>query len=139
MDRSSLSDERVAYALLRIVVGVNMTMHGVSRLLLGPAVFTGKLMEQFAHAPLPSWSVRGFGLMLPFVEGLLGVLLLVGLRTRVALIGAGLLMVMLTFGSALVQDWSAAGTQLMYATVFSALLFLRRYNGFAVDALLDRA
>jgi thiosulfate dehydrogenase [quinone] large subunit len=43
-------------------------------------------------------------------------------------------MMVLTFGSALVQDWSAAGTQLMYALIFSVLMFLRRYNGWSLDA-----
>jgi thiosulfate dehydrogenase [quinone] large subunit len=75
-------------------------------------------------------------LILPFIEGLLGALLLVGLRTRAALIGASLLMVVLTFGSSLVQDWSAAGAQLMYALVLSTLLFLHRYDGWSVDALI---
>jgi thiosulfate dehydrogenase [quinone] large subunit len=42
-------------------------------------------------------------------------------------------MVVLTFGSSLVQDWNAAGIQLMYALVFSALMFLRRYNAWSID------
>jgi thiosulfate dehydrogenase [quinone] large subunit len=45
-------------------------------------------------------------------------------------------MVVLTFGSSLVQDWSAAGAQLMYALVLSTLLFLHRYDGWSVDALI---
>jgi thiosulfate dehydrogenase [quinone] large subunit len=125
--------------VLRVIVGVNLTMHGVSRMLAGPAVFAAKLMDQFAHAPLPWWSVRGFRLVLPFIEGLLGLLLLVGLRTRAALIGASLLSAVLTFGSALAQDWSAAGSQLVYALIFSLLLFLRRYNGWSLDGWMARS
>lgn len=133
MIRTETNDENLAYALLRAVAGMNLLMHGLSRWLVGPAVFANKLMEQFAKTPLPEWSVRAFGLILPTIEALLGVLLLIGLRTRAALVGAGLLMVVVTFGSSLIQDWSAAGTQLMYALVLSTLLFLRRYNGWSLD------
>src|SRR5437660_1751187 len=110
---TSNSDEKIAYALLRAVTGVNLLMHGVSRLLAGPAGFAGHLDEQFAHSPLPPASVHLFGTLLPATEGLIGLLLLIGLKTRWALIAASFLMMVLTFGSALVQDWSAAGTQLV--------------------------
>src|ERR1700677_2087002 len=102
------SDERLAYALLRAVVGMNLMMHGVSRAIGGPGEFAAKLVMQFAHAPLPAWSVWAFGLVLPAIEGLLGLLLLIGLRTRTVLVAASLLIMLLTFGAALVQDWSAA-------------------------------
>ena len=62
------SDERIAYALLRVAAGVNLLMHGVSRMLAGPANFAGKLVDQFAMTRLPPWSVWGFGLVLPSVE-----------------------------------------------------------------------
>lgn len=132
------SDERLAYALLRVVVGANLMMHGVSRMIAGPGEFAAKLVMQFAHAPLPAWSVWAFGLVLPAIEGGLGLLLLIGLRTRAVLIAAILLIMVLTFGSSLLQDWATAGTQLTYAVVYAALLFLRRYNGWSADAWMTR-
>lgn len=132
------SDQRLAYALLRIVAGLNLLMHGVGRMLAGPSTFASKLVGQFAHAPLPGWSVWSFGMVLPAIEALLGLLLLIGLRTRAALVGASLLMMVLTFGSGLVQDWPVAGLQLTYALVFSVLLFLLRYNGWSADACMYR-
>jgi len=131
-------DQRLAYALLRMVVGLNLLMHGVSRLLAGTGTFADKLAGQFAHAPLPVWSVWSFGMALPAMEALLGLLLLIGLRTRAALIAGSLLIMVLTFGSALVQDWPAAGLQLTYALVYSVLLFLLRYNGWSLDACMNR-
>ena len=130
---TSNKDEKVAYALLRAVTGTNLLMHGASRLIGGQSLFAAHLTEQFAHSPLPQWSVRAFGTVLPAVEGVVGLLLLIGWRTRTALIAASLLMTVLTFGSSLVQDWSAAGTQLMYALIFSVLMFLRRYNAWSID------
>ena len=132
------SDQRLAYALLRIVVGLNLMMHGVSRMLAGPGAFAAHMVGQFAHAPLPVWSVWGFGMMLPALEALLGLLLLLGLRTRAALVAASLLIMVLTFGSALLQDWAIVGSQLIYALVYSVLLFLLRYNGWSVDACMLR-
>jgi thiosulfate dehydrogenase [quinone] large subunit len=131
-------DERTAYALLRAIAGMNLLMHGLRRWLMCPAIFAVKLIEQFAKTPLPEWSVRGFALILPTIEALLGLLLLIGLRTRAALVASSLLILVLTFGSSLVQDWNAAGIQLTYALVLAALLFLRRYNGWSLDGWAER-
>ncbi len=115
---TSNDDEKIAYALLRAVAGTNLLMHGVSRLLVGSQSFAAHLTEQFAHSPLPEAMVRGFGSVLPPIEGLIGLLLLIGWKTRWTLIVASLLMLVLTFGSGLLQNWSATETQLMYALVF---------------------
>jgi thiosulfate dehydrogenase [quinone] large subunit len=66
----SNKDEKIAYALLRIVAGTNLLMHGASRLIAGRSIFAAHLTEQFAHSLLPQWSVRVFGTVLPAVEGL---------------------------------------------------------------------
>lgn len=132
------SDQRLAYALLRIVVGLNLLMHGISRMLAGPGAFAAHMVGQFAHAPLPVWSVWSFGMVLPAIEALLGLLLMIGLRTRAALVAASLLIMVLTFGSGLLQEWAIVGTQLTYALVYSVLLFLLRYNGWSVDAWMNR-
>jgi thiosulfate dehydrogenase [quinone] large subunit len=138
VNEPKLRNEQLGYALLRAVVGVNLMMHGVSRMITGPGEFAAKLVMQFEHTPLPAWSVWVFGLMLPAIEGLLGLLILAGLRTRAALVAASLVIMLLTFGSALLQDWPAAGTQLTYALVYSVLIFLHQYDGWSIDAWIKR-
>ena len=133
-----MRDERLGYGMLRLAFGFNVMMHGVSRTIGGTGEFAAKLVMQFAHAPLPAWSVWAFGLTLPAIEGGLGLLLLIGLRTRATLIAASALILVLTFGSSLLQDWSAAGIQLTYALAYAALLFLHRHNGWSADAWLAR-
>jgi len=133
-----LDDRRLAYALLRAFLGVNIAIHGVSRLWAGPAVFRSKIEAQFVHAPLPHAAVAAFALLLPWAEALLGLFILLGAATRLALIGGAILMIVLTFGSGLVQDWSAAGIQLTYAIAYALLLFLRSYNGWSIDAWRQR-
>jgi thiosulfate dehydrogenase [quinone] large subunit len=65
-------------------------------------------------------------------------LILIGLRTRAALIAASLLIIVLTFGSSLLQDWNATGIQLTYALVYSALIFLHQHDGWSIDAWIKR-
>jgi thiosulfate dehydrogenase (quinone) large subunit len=132
-------DERMAYALLRLALGMNFLMHGVSRMMDGPGDYAFKLQQQFEHAPLlPQWAVHGFGVLVPGVEALLGALLIVGLRTKPALIGAALWMTVLTFGSGLIQNWNGMATQLTYAAIIAAMLAALRFNGWSVDAWLKK-
>jgi thiosulfate dehydrogenase [quinone] large subunit len=138
IETRDIRDQRAAYALLRIVLGANIALHGIGRLMMGSSVFSSKLVSQFAHSPLPSPLVWGFGMSLPWVETLFGLLLLLGLRTRAALVGGSAVLLLLTFGSALIQDWQAASAQLLYAAVYAALLFLIRFNGWSLDAVLFR-
>jgi thiosulfate dehydrogenase [quinone] large subunit len=138
VDELRLRNQQMGYALLRAVVGVNLMMHGVSRMIAGPGEFAAKLVMQFEHAPLPAWSVWVFGLMLPAIEGLLGLLILLGLRTRAALVAAGLVIMLLTFGSSLLQDWTATGIHLTYALVYSVLIFLHQHDGWSIDAWIKR-
>jgi thiosulfate dehydrogenase [quinone] large subunit len=132
----SQRDSNCAYLLLRLIIGVNIGMHGVSRLLAGPASFAHELLAMFRMTLLPAWSVRAFGLTLPWLEAILGLLLLLGLRTRTALIAGTLLLIVLTFGSTLRGDWQVAGVQLIYAAVYAALLACGSRNVYSLDALL---
>jgi thiosulfate dehydrogenase [quinone] large subunit len=136
IDTREKRDQRAAYALLRIILGVNICLHGVSRLITGGTLFSSKLAAQFAHSPLPGPLVSAFGTVLPWVEALFGLLILLGLRTRAALVGGSIVLWLLTFGSGLIQDWQAASAQLVYAAVYAALLFLIRFNGWSLDALM---
>ena len=127
-------DLALAYLFLRGTLGINLALHGVSRLLAGPGGFAHGLVAEFQKTLLPGWSVLAFGLVLPWVEALIGLLILVGWRTRAALIAGSLLMAVLTFGSCLRQDWQGAGAQLVYAAVLAALLAFRERNVHALDA-----
>jgi thiosulfate dehydrogenase [quinone] large subunit len=126
-------DRRLAYALLRAIIGVNLAVHGVSRLLAGPHAFATSLVTMFHATPLPAWSVLAFGLVLPWIEAALGLLILLGLATRFALIAASLTILALTFGSTLRQDWQSAGLQLIYAAIYAALLAFRQENTYSLD------
>jgi len=129
------SDRRLAYALLRTIIGVNLAVHGISRLLAGPHAFAASLVGLFHATPLPAWSVMTFGLALPWLEAALGLLILLGLATRFALVAASLTILALTFGSTLRQDWESAGLQLIYAAIYAALLTFRTENVYSLDGI----
>ena len=73
----------LAFLLLRLTLGLNICMHGVSRLAAGPAAFANSLVPMFQNTALPVWSVHIFGLVLPWAETILGFLLLIGFCTSV--------------------------------------------------------
>ena len=134
------SDAVIAYAILRLSFGVNIMLHGLSRLLAGPSGFLGYLNHYFEHAPLiPKSFLPVFGAVLPPVETALGLLLLLGLFTRLALIAGGLVMAALVFGTNLAQDWNVAGLQLIYCFLYYYLLARRReLNLWSLDRWLRR-
>jgi thiosulfate dehydrogenase [quinone] large subunit len=129
-------DFSLAYLLLRMTLGVNIVMHGLSRILVGVGFFTAALEKQFAATPLPHFAVRAFGNALPCAEMLIGLLVLVGGMTRIALVAGALLILLLTFGSTLHQDWEVAGLQLIYAIVYSLLIAFGKFNSISLDRLL---
>jgi thiosulfate dehydrogenase (quinone) large subunit len=134
------SDTIIAYSILRLSFGVNIMLHGASRMLAGLSAFTIYLSHYFEHTPLmPKGFLPVFGAVLPPVEAALGALLLLGLFTRVALIAGGLVMTILVFGTNLAQDWNVAGLQLIYCVIYYYLLAHRREgNLLSVDAWLLR-
>lgn len=131
-------DFTLAYTLLRITLGINIAFHGISRILAGPATFVASLAKQFAATRLPDFAVRGFGYALPWLEALIGLLILFGAFTQVALVAGAALIAVLAFGSSLHQDWDVAGLQLIYAAVYFILIAFRRYNSLSTDFLVGR-
>ena len=130
------SDKPLAYALLRIALGVNFAGHGLIRIYTGVGAFAQTTAEHMAKSPLPHGFVLGFGYVIPWVEAVLGVVLILGLGTRVALVIGAVFMMALTVGVAANQQWDVAGEQLLYSLIFFVLLFLREWNVMSVDARL---
>jgi thiosulfate dehydrogenase (quinone) large subunit len=134
------SEAVIAYGILRLSFGMNIMLHGASRLLAGPSAFDTYLNHYFEHTPLmPKGLLPIFGAVLPPVEAALGALLLLGLLTRFALIAGGLVMTVLVFRTNLAQDWNVAGLQLIYCFLYYYLLRHRREgNALSLDAWLLR-
>ena len=132
------SDTSLAYAILRITFGVNIGVRGIMRMVSGTGAFAQGMLKQFENTAMPTFIVEPFALVLPYVESLIGLLILVGFQTRPALIAGSLMMTALTFGTMIRQDFQIAWLQLSYVIIFFILLALRSWNLISVDWLVMR-
>ena len=131
------SDAAIAYALFRFTFGVNIMMRGIVRIALGLPAFQAYMLTQFKDVPvMPPAFLTPFASVLPFVETLIGFLILVGFQTRTALIAGSLMITALTFGTMLRSDFTIAWLQLDYAIVFFLLLALRSWNVISIDGMM---
>jgi thiosulfate dehydrogenase [quinone] large subunit len=129
-------ENKVFYLVLRFAVAASMLGHGLVRLPKLTA-FSNWMVTQFEKSMLPGIAVRIFSYCLPFVEFCIGLLLILGLFTRIASAAGGLLMVLLLFGSAMIENWEILPSQLIHAAFFAALLYNIAYNGYALDNILN--
>ncbi len=81
---------------------------------------------------LPLWATKAFALPLGYILGVLGVALLLGLKTRLTLVVMGLLYVALAFGLMAVQQSDGVAWLGVYLGLVVAALTLVRHNRFAV-------
>jgi thiosulfate dehydrogenase [quinone] large subunit len=131
---SNQANTVIAYAILRLSFGANILLHGLSRILNGRAAFLAYLNHYFEHAHLvPAGMLPVFGTILPWVETTLGLLLMLGLFTRFAVIAGGLAMLVLVIGTNLAQDWIVSGLQLIYCFIYYYLLAHIEENRFSLD------
>jgi thiosulfate dehydrogenase [quinone] large subunit len=131
-------NKAVAYLLMRVALGVNIFGHGFFRLLSGLSAFAHGAVTPIDKGPLPHSLSIGFLYAVPFLEVAIGVLLILGLFTRVALILGQLNMIALVVGVTSTQNWVTATTQLEYSFVFFAMLWLVEANTLSVDGLMAR-
>ncbi len=128
-------DISLAYLLLRIVVGVNYFNHGFTRMGNIPG-FANAMVGAMADAWMPDFLVRLTAYFVSPVELIAGLLLIVGLFTRLSLVVTFILMVILMYGVTVVQNWDAASSQLIYNIVLFILLAGLGYNRFSLDTVL---
>ena len=97
-------DAALAHGLARVALGLNIAVHGYSRLP-NLAGFANGMVKQFAATFLPAPLVYITGLGIPIGEALIGTFLFFGLLCRPTLVIGTLLMLLLIFGSSLTQQW----------------------------------
>ena len=132
-DHTNHLDAQLGFSLLRSTLGLDFAFHSYDRWrALG--LFVEGTVRAFVYTPLPSWSVRAFACVIPFWEPAVGLLLMLGLWTRYALLSGALLIAAFVFGTALRGDHTVLTEQLIYAGGFFVLfLFRARYDRFGID------
>src|SRR3974377_2311111 len=106
-------DAALAHCLARLALGLNIAIDGYSRLpnLVG---FANGMVKQFAARFLPSPLVYVTGFSIAIGEAVIGTLLVFGLFLRPPLVIGTLLMLLLIFGSTLIQQWEIVSVQMIY-------------------------
>jgi len=128
----------MGYFILRLSLGVDMLMHYVVRTWGVSQDFVPVTEKMFVGNLLPMSWVHYFLTYLPYFEGLLGVLLILGLWSRWAITAEGLLVTVLLFGTAIRSDWTVVSHQMIYLLFVFFLLAVEEWDYFSVDALLAR-
>ncbi|MDP0501207.1 MAG: DoxX family membrane protein [Verrucomicrobiota bacterium JB022] len=124
-------DYRLAHSLARWGLGINIALHGYTRLpTLGS--FAATMQENFAQTILPGGLVYATSYLIVLGEVLIGTLLVLGLWLRPTLIVGAAHMILLITGACLIQNWSAAGTQMVYLAFYVVLLATARHAGFLI-------
>lgn len=126
---------KTSYWLLRIGIAVSMLGHGLVRM---PklAGFSAWMTKSFEHSLLPAALVKPFSYILPFAELFTGIFLLVGLFTKQALIAGSVVMIVLVFGTTMIENWDALPSQLIHLAFFAFLLHYIGSNSFAIDKMI---
>ena len=137
-DNNWRSDASIAYAILRLTLGMNIGLRGIVRIAHGTPAFAQGIVKQMEATILPSSLVYAFASTLIWVEAGVGILLILGLQTRLALIVGGLMMTALTFGTMQIENFQNAWLQLTYALIFFVMLAFRSWNLISLDALMRR-
>ena len=127
-----MTRESTTYLLARLPIGMSFLGHGLQRLPI-LAKFSAGMVNSFSKSFIPGALVQPFSLGLPFVELLLGILLLLGLFTRFATISGVIVMLALIFGSTSLGQWDNVFIQLMYSAYLALLYYFLPYNTVSID------
>jgi len=130
-------DVKWAYLLSRLAIGLSFFGHGLVRL---PKLdgFSNWMMGQFAKSFIPEFLVLPFSYALPILEFAAGLMILLGLFTRLGLLLAGAVSLALIFGTTMIENWEALPSQLIHVACTSVLLAYLPQNSYAVDHLLKK-
>lgn len=130
-------DAALAHGLARVALGLN-TSHARVR----PFAESCRLCERNGQAVCCDVSsgtacyTTGCGIAIG--EAIIGTLLFLGLFCRPVLVIGTLLMLLLIFGSALIQQWEIVSDQMIYIAFYVVLLATVRYDRFSLQGLRRR-
>ncbi len=129
-----------AFLLLRLFLGLRTFLAGIEKFELQGVYSFGHYYENMGRMAqgitsasfLPLWMSRSFAHSLGYALVLIGAALLLGIRTRSALILGGLIYVALSFGLMAVQENEGVAWLAIHVGLFAAALLLVRHDRFAL-------
>lgn len=136
---NSYSNRAWAILFARLVLGLIFFMAGVWKVFqLGPLNHARKWFLPYADTFLPVWSLWATGVTIPFVEMIAGALVIIGLRTRDALVALGFVLAIVTFGHLLKEPLYEFHTHVIprLALLLFVLVIPREDDRFSLDRLI---
>lgn len=130
-------NHKTAFFVVRIAIGTSMFAHGLVRLPKLQA-FSQGMVNAFAQSMLPEVLIRPFSYVLPLAEFTVGLLLILGLFTRLAALATAAILIVLVLGSGLIESWDAISAQLLHIAFVAYLLHYLDNNTFAIDNIIHR-
>ena len=129
-------DLPVAYLMVRVTMGFHMIAHGAARFPI-LSQFAADTAKSFAGVNLlglplfPAWLITMICYAIPPVEFVIGLLLAVGFKTRLASIAGNIMFVVMMFGTVAQKNFATAHIMWWYVLIFAmlgALSFADRYS-----------
>src|SRR5258708_604170 len=139
MEQKRFSGRSWALLFARLVLGLIFFMAGFWKVFqLGPLQHARKYFLLFADTFLPVWSLWVVGVTIPFIELIAGALVILGLRTREALIALGFVLAIVTFGHLLKEPLYEFHTHVIprLALLLFLLMIPREDDRFSLDSLI---
>lgn len=128
-----------AILFARLILGLIFFMAGVYKVFqMGPLGHARTYFLPYSDTFLPVWSLWAVGVVIPFVELIAGALVIVGFRTRDALVALGLVLAVVTFGHLLKEPLYEFHTHVIprLALLLFILLLPRSADRFSIDNVL---
>ena len=139
---SANTDRAWAIFTARAILGIVFFVAGFYKVFLwGPLEHARVLfVEPYSTTFLPVWALWATGATVPVIELIAGAFVLIGLRTRAALVVLGGILVFVTFGHLLVQPSTALNAFILPRSglLLFVLLLPHEADWFSCDRLLSR-
>lgn len=137
-------ESTAAFLLLRLFLGLRTLMAGIEKFEANKSFSLSNYSENMTrmatgisdNSIIPLWAAKGFAMPLGFLLTLLGLGLLLGVKSRAMLLVSGLLYTGLGFGLMAVQEGEGVAWIGMQVLMFAVALTLVRHERFAL--LRDR-
>lgn len=132
-----MNNNELAFLAARIAYGVNFFAHGLVRL---PKIdaFSTWMQGEFAQTMIPNALIYPFAFCLTIVEFMVGVTLILGLKTKASLVLTMGILTMLMFGSSMQENWKTVGVQMVYVLLNYLLLLHFTETRLSLDAQLKK-
>lgn len=135
-------DTTAAFLLLRLFLGLRTLLAGVEKFESKGTYSLANYTENMSRMAsgitgasfLPLWATKNFALSLGYLLTILGIALLLGVKTRLTLMITGLVYVGLSFGLMAVQESEGVAWLGIHVGLFAAALLLVRHNRYVVWA-----